>query len=180
MLRPGGAWRSWRESRTEDTDRMHPSIRRGLRALLLALPVVLAGCARTSTAPVDENTIEITVHVPAICDARHAERIALHHAAVETIRRGFDDYIVVGTVGGNHAISVGPATARTMPYRDGERTLFSDDAPLLGHHRLLAVRMFRAGEGDGAASVSARAVLGNEWEAIAAKGASNTCFGIGG
>ncbi len=159
---------------------MHPSIPRVLRAMLLALPIVLAGCARTNTAPVDENTIEITVHVPAICGARDAERLALRHAAVETIRRGFDDYIVIGTVGGDHAIHTGPATARTMLDGGRERTLFSDEAPLLGHHRLLAVRMFRTGESTGAALVSARAVLGDEWEAIAAKGASNTCFGIGG
>ncbi len=40
--------------------------------------------------------------------------------------------------------------------------------------------MFRAGEGDSAATVSARAVLGDEWEAVVAKGAPNLCLGIGG
>ena len=159
---------------------MHPSIRRGLRALLLVLPVVLAGCTRTSTAPAGENTIEITVHVPAICDGSDAERLAFRHAAVETIRRGFDDYLVIGTVGGEHALGAGPATARTMLYDGGEKTLFSEDAPLLAHHRLLVVRMFRAGEDDGTATVSARAMLGDEWEAIAAQGAPATCFRLDG
>ena len=159
---------------------MSTFIRRGFRVLLLLLPVVLTGCARTSTAPVGEDTIEVTVHVGTICDGSDAERLARRHAAVETIRRGFDDYIVIGSVGGDHAAEEAPATARTTLSEGSGRTLFSEDAPLLAHHRMLTVRMFRAGEGDSAATVSARAVLGDDWEAVAAKGAPHTCFGIGG
>jgi len=156
------------------------SIRRGIRVLLVVLPVVLAGCARTSTAPVGADTIEITVHVGTICDGSDAERLARRHAAVETIRRGFDDYVVVGSFGGDHMADEEPATARTTLSGSSGRTLFSEDAPLLAHHRVLTVRMFRAGEGDSAATVSARAVLGDEWEAVVAKGAPNLCLGIGG
>ena len=159
---------------------MSTSIRLGLRVLLLLLPAVLTGCARTSTVPVGEDTIEITVHVATICDGRDAERLARRNAAVETIRRGFDDYIVIGSVGGDHMAEEEPATARTTLSGSSGRTLFSDDAPLLAHHRVLTVRMFQAGAGDSAATVSARAVLGDEWEAVAAKGVPNTCFGIGG
>ena len=159
---------------------MSTSIRLGFRVLLLLLPAVLTGCARTSTAPVGEDTIEVTVHVGTICDGRDAERLAQRHAAVETIRRGFDDYVVIGSVGGDHMAEEEPATARTTLSGGSGRTLFSEDAPLLAHHRVLKVRMFQAGAGDSAASVSARAVLGDEWEAVAAKGAPITCFGIGG
>ena len=158
---------------------MSTSIRHGLHVLLLLLPAVLIGCARTSTAPAGEDTIEITVHVATICDERDAERIAQRHAAVETVRRGFDDYIVIGSIGGDHVAEEAPATARTILSGDSGGMLLSEDAPLLAHHRMLTVRMFRAGEGDSAATVSARAVLGDEWEAIAAQGAPNTCFGIG-
>ena len=159
---------------------MSTSIRHGFRVLLLLLPAVLTGCARTSTVPVGEETVEITVHVGTICDGRDAERLARRHAAVETIRRGFDDYVVIGSVGGDHTAGEEPATARTILSGSSGRTLFSEDAPLLAHHRVLTVRMLQAGEGDSAATVSARAVLGDEWEAVAAKGAPNTCFGIGG
>ena len=161
---------------------MRTSIRRGLRVLFLLLPAALAltGCARTSTVPVGEDTIEITVHVGTICDGGDAERLARRHAAVETIRRGFDDYVVIGSVGGDHTADEEPVTARTTLSGSSGRTLFSEDAPLLAHHRVLTVRMFQAGAGDSAATVSARAVLGDEWEAAAAKGAPNTCFGAGG
>ena len=159
---------------------MSASIRLGLRVLLLLLPAVLTGCARTSTVPVGEDTIEVTVHVGTICDEGDAARLAQRHAAVETIRRGFDDYIVIGSVGGDHTAGEEPATARTTLYGSSGRTLFSEYAPLLAHHRMLTIRMFPAGEGDSAAAVSARAVLGDEWEAVVAKGPSTTCLGIGG
>lgn len=159
---------------------MSTFIRRGLRVLLLLLPVVLAGCARTSTAPAGADTIEITVYVGTICDAGDAERLARRHAAVETIRRGFDDYVVIGSVGGDHVAEEESATARTTLSGGSGRTLFSEDAPLLAHHRVLTVRMFQAGEGDSAATVSARAVLGDEWEAVVASGPATICLGAGG
>ena len=159
---------------------MSISILRGVRILLLLLPVVLTGCARTSTAPVGADTIEVTVHVGTICDGGDAERLARRHAAVETIRRGFDDYVVIDSVGGDHTAKEEPATARTTLSGGSGRTLFSEDAPLLAHHRVLTVRMFQAGEGDSAATVSARAVLGDEWEAVVARGPATTCLGVGG
>ena len=156
---------------------MNTSIRLGLRVLLVALLGAMAGCARTSTVPLDADTIEIAVRVGTICDAGDAERLARRQAAVETIRRGFEDYVVIDSVGGDHVADEAPATARKN--LDGIDTgpLFSEDAPLLAHHRVLTVRMFRAGEGDSAVSVSARAVLGDDWEALVTKGAPATCLG---
>ncbi len=112
---------------------MSTSIRRGIRVLLVVLPVVLAGCARTSTAPVGADTIEITVHVGTICDGSDAERLARRHAAVETIRRGFDDYVVVGSFGGDHMADEEPATARTTLSGSSGRTLFPEETPPLAH-----------------------------------------------
>ena len=159
---------------------MNTSIHCGPGIVILALSVVLAGCATTSTAPAGADTIEITVHVATVCDGADAERLARRHAAVETIRRGFDDYMVTGSVGGDHAAYDPPATARTILHGSDEGAFFSEDAPLLAHHRVVTVRMFRAGEGDSTRTVSARAALGDDWEAIVAKGAPNTCLGIGG
>ena len=159
---------------------MHTSIRRGLRVLLVALLGVTTGCARTSTAPLDADTVEIAVRVGTICDGRDADRLARRQAAVETIKRGFEDYMVIDSVGGDHLADAVPATARTTLYGNRTRALFSEDAPLLAHHRILTVRMLRAGQGDSTAAVSARAVLGDDWEALVTKGAPTICLGIGG
>ena len=110
---------------------MNIAIRRVLRVLLVALPAVVTGCARTSTVPLDEDTIEVTVHVATICDGRDAERLARRHAAVETIRRGFDDYVVIDSVGGDHVAEEHARDRAHDPVRNGSpRTLFSEDAPL--------------------------------------------------
>ena len=159
---------------------MSPCIRRALRVLPIALAVVVAGCARTSTVPVDADTIRITVRVAPICDGKDADRLARRQAAVETIRRGFEDYVVVSSVGGDHLADEAPVTARTILNGDSTRALFSEDAPLLAHHRVLTVRMLRAGQGDSTSSVSARAFLGDDWEELVTKDAAPTCVGLGG
>ncbi|MDD9980665.1 MAG: hypothetical protein OXU81_04800 [Gammaproteobacteria bacterium] len=159
---------------------MNMLIRRAPRVLLVALTglmVVMTGCARTSTAPLDADTIEITVRVATICDGKDAERIAHRHAAVETIKRGFDDYIVIDSVGGDHLAAHAPLTARSTLYGNSSEPLLWEDAPLLAHHRVLTVRMFQAGQGESSATVSAHAVLGDDWEALVTKGAPTTCLG---
>ena len=159
---------------------MNASIRSGLGVLLVALVGVTTGCARTSTVPVDADTIEISVRVATICDGRDVDRLAQRQAAVETIRRGFEDFVVIDSVGGDHIADHAPETARTHLYGNSAAPLLSEDAPLLAHHRVLTVRMFHAGQGDSTATVSARAFLGDDWEALAAKGAPTTCLELGG
>ena len=156
---------------------MNAAIRCVLRVLLVALAGLLAGCARTSTVALDADVIEIAVHVATVCDGRDADRIARRQAAVETLRRGYEDYVVIDAVGGDHVANETSLTARTTLYGGSTRALFSQDAPLLAHHRVLTIRMFSAGGGDSAASVSARAVLGDDWEALVTKGAPATCLG---
>ena len=165
---------------SDDSDRMNVSIRSGLGVLLVALASVTTGCARTSTVPVDADTIEISVRVATICDERDADRLAKRQAAVETIRRGFEDFVVIDSVGGDHLADHAPETARTNLHGNRATPLFSEDAPLLAHHRVLTVRMFPAGQGESVTNVSARAVLGDDWETLVAKGAPTTCLGVGG
>lgn len=159
---------------------MNSSIRRGLGVLLVVLAGIATGCARTSAVPVGADTIQIAVRVATICDAADADRLARRQAAVETIRRGYQDFVVIDSVGGDHAAEHAPETARTNLFGAGATPLFSEHAPLLAHHRVLTVRMFLAGQGESATTVSARAVLGDDWEARVTKGAPTTCLGIGG
>ena len=159
---------------------MNRSIPGALRVLLIALMTAMTACARTSTSLLDTDRIEIAVRVGTICDAANADRIARRQAAVETIRRGFDEYQVIGSVGGDHVAYDRPLTARTMLSGDRTGTFLSEDAPLLARHRVLTIRMFHAGQDGSEEAVSARAVLGSDWETLATKGAPTTCFGADG
>ena len=156
---------------------MNTSIRNVLCVTLAALAGVAAGCARTSTVSLDTDVIEVAVHVATICDGSDADRLARRQVAVETIRRGYEDYVVIDSVGGDHLARDTTVTARTILYGAGTGALFSEDAPLIAHHRVLTVRMFPAGGGGSTASVSAHAVLGDDWETLVTRGAPATCLG---
>ena len=164
----------------EDSDGVNTFIQCVLRVLLVALVGVMAGCARTSTTSLDADTIEIVARVATICSGADAGRIAHRQAAVETIHRGFDDFIVLDSLGGDHLARDAPVTARTTLYGTDTGALFSEDAPVLAHHQVLTIRMFQAGQGESEASVSARAVLGDDWKSLVTKGAPATCLGIDG
>ena len=161
---------------SKEPDGMNMSIRCALRVLLVALVGVMAGCARTSTLPLAANRIEVTVRVAPVCSRTDADRLALQQAAVETIKRGFEDFIVINTDGGDHIAGYTPMTARTTLFGNSATTSFSGGAPRVAHHRVLTVQMLHAGQLTSEA-LSARAVLGSDWKALVMKGAPATCLG---
>ena len=65
-------------------------------AMSVVLMGILTGCARTSTLPLATDRIEITVRVAPIC-RDDADRLALQKAAVETIKSGLENFIVIDT-----------------------------------------------------------------------------------
>ena len=146
-------------------------------AIFVVLMGVLTGCARTSTLPLAADRIEITVRVAPICSREDADRLALQQAAVETIKAGFENFIVINTGGGDYISGYTPATAHTTLYGNSATTTVSGGAPLVAHRRVLAIQMFHAGRPESEAALSAHAVLGSDWQAIVTKGAPNTCFG---
>src|SRR5262245_40675109 len=84
-----------------------------MRGVLLACAVAITvgGCAGTSTMPLAQDTVQITARAAPICGAVGAEKLALKQAAVETIRRGYDRFVVLnaqagGTYRGNTAVVV--------------------------------------------------------------------------
>ena len=121
--------------------------------------------------------IEITVRVAPICSREDANRLALRQAAVETIKAGFENFIVINTGGGDYISGYTPVTAHTTLYGNSATTTVSGGAPHVAHRRVLAIQMFHAGGSGSEAALSAHAVLGSDWQTIVTKGAPNTCFG---
>lgn len=63
-----------------------------------ALSVLLAACSTTQTVvPLAADTIQVTVEAHGECDLADAKVIATRRIAVETIRRGFDGYAIIGS-----------------------------------------------------------------------------------
>jgi hypothetical protein len=68
-----------------------------LSAAILAASLLTA-CATTQTVvPLATDTIQVTVQAHGECDFDDAKRIAGRRVAVETIRRGFDAYVITGS-----------------------------------------------------------------------------------
>lgn len=85
-----------------------------LYAMSVVLMGILTGCARTSTLPLATDRIEITVRAAPIC-RDDADRLALQKAAVETIKSGFENFIVIDTGGGGYISGYTPTTPAIHP-----------------------------------------------------------------
>lgn len=160
-------------------------------AILLPLSFVVAGCAQSSVMDLDSNTIQITTEAAPVCGQGGAQQVAAKRAAYETLRRGYDKYVIlagdyqnnVGVVGhtpivantyGSGSIN---AYGNTATYSGQSSTYVSGGQPIIGgtHNQGLAVRLFRMGEPGSETAIDARNVLGPEWQEIMAKKPGQTC-----
>ena len=159
--------------------------------ILLTLSFAVAGCAQSSVMELDSNTIQITTEAAPVCGQGGAQEVAAKRAAYETLRRGYDKYVILGGDYQNNVGVVGhtPITANTYgsgninaygntaTYSGQSSTYVSGGQPIIGgsHNQGLAVRLFRTGEPGSENAIDARNVLGPEWQKIMAKKPGQTC-----
>ncbi|MGN6117746.1 MAG: hypothetical protein ACTHN2_19760 [Nitrobacter sp.] len=145
-----------------------------MRAIgIVALCVALGGCAGASTIPLAQDTVQITARAAPICGAVGAEKIAIRQAAVETIRRGYDRFIILNAqAGGTYAGST-PIVVQRL---GGGVTMASGGAPLIAPNQGLVVKMFKDGDPAASNALSARDSLGADWQEQVKKNTIN-CLG---
>jgi hypothetical protein len=157
--------------------------------ILVVLPLV--GCASSSVMQLDSNTVEIATSAAPVCGQQGAQQVAVKRAAIETLQRGFDRYIILGAQAQNNVGVVGytPITANTYnsgvvntygntaTYNGNANTIVSGGQPIIAgsHDQKLSIRMFKAGDPQGANAIDARQTLGPDWQKILAKGPGATC-----
>jgi hypothetical protein len=144
--------------------------------------LTLAGCATTSVTPVAKNQIIISASAAPACGRSGAARVAAKMAASETIRRGYQRYIIVGANSANnvHVSRTGPTYAQTYSNAtySGNRmagnstTYFGGQQTIIGgtHDSDLAVVMFNPREPGFENAIDARTELGEGWEKIVKDG----------
>jgi hypothetical protein len=152
-----------------------------LKAIILALlPLVVVGCARSAAMPLAKDTVEITSSAAPACGRAGAQKVAFQRAAVETIRRGYDRFVIVGGEAQTDirvlgytpttAYTTGSATAtgygNTATAYGSSTTTVTGGMPIYGgsHNQGLVVKMFRDGDPAGANALEARQVLGPAWQ----------------
>jgi hypothetical protein len=159
----------------------------GLSAVLVIATVVLSACTSTNVTPLAGNVVSISTSAAPVCGRQGAQRVASKQAAAETLRRGFDRFIVAGTQGSSDIRQIGstPTYADTVASGDvvgnsvyvrGRTNIYGGQPIYAGsHNRELTVVMFRNGDPKGANALDARTELGADWQKKL-KSSGSTCF----
>jgi hypothetical protein len=159
--------------------------------VVLALVHLLGACASSSVMDVASDTIVISTAAAPACGQRGAQEVAVKRAAYETLKRGYDKYIILDAEAESNVGVVGytPLIANTQSYGSintygnsgtysgSSNTYVTGGQPIIAgtHDQKLSVRMFRSGDPDAARAVDARQVLGPDWQKVMTKGPGLTC-----
>lgn len=155
-------------------------------ALLICGSLLIAGCASTSVMQVSQNEILLTTAAAPACGTTGSQRVAQEMAAVETLRRGFTRYLIMGAGSQNNVgvIQTGPTYSQTYgtatvtgntvqgssnTYYGGQQTIFTGS-----HDTAIRLMMLNKGDRGFEQGVDAKMILGVDWEKKVADGV-NTC-----
>lgn len=150
-----------------------------------AIILLLSSCVQSSTMRVSQNQAIIQTSAEPMCGSVGAARAAQKQAAVETIKAGYDRYIITSAASANNV------TATQMPgsyqtygtmnsyggYGTVNATTTYTPGPIIyggSHDQSIGVRMFKDGEPGSNQAISAREVLGPKW-AVIVKDGVNLC-----
>jgi hypothetical protein len=155
------------------------------KLLIIGLPILLGGCAQTDTMKVSRNEVIINTSAAPICGGNGAAKVAEKMAAIETIRAGYDRYVIVGAQRSNNTRVVqtggtvntfGTVNSYGNNASFGSTSTYTPNYAVRGSHdQSIAVRMFKNAEPGADSAISARDILGPKWENLAKDGIS-TCL----
>jgi hypothetical protein len=155
---------------------------------MFAIGILLTatGCASTSVTPLTNNKFLLQTSAAPACGASGAQEVATQMAAVETLRRGYDRFIITGTDSQSNVsvIQTNPTAAYTTgtfnsygntTYGNMQTSYYGGGPMVVGtHDASLLVLMLRKGDPEYGSGVDARTVLGSDWQELVSKGI-NTC-----
>ena len=155
-----------------------------LTGTTLALSALtLAACTSSDTIRTSANTAIVRTSAAPVCGGAGAARVAQKQAAIETIKAGYDRYMIVdGRSANNIGVAQGPGTYHhSGTYNRGfysGTTTYQPGMPIVygSHDQAFAIYMFRNGEAGAHQAVPAREVLGEKWQEMVKAGRVNTCM----
>jgi len=146
---------------------------------VLSVGLVLSGCAGAEVTRVSQNAMIVDAGAAPACGAKGAARVAAKSAAVETIKSGFDGYIIGGIASQNNVRTITtPGQSYTYGNYGGgtinATTYYTEDTYVVGSHdRRLYVVMFKKTDPEFKKAVDARKMLGENWEETVKNGVHN-------
>lgn len=153
-----------------------------LTGTALALSVVaLAACTSSNAVRTSANTAIIQTSAAPVCGGTGAAKVAQQQAAIETIKAGYDRYIIMDARSANNiGVMQTPGKFQTTGTLSGGvyngTTTYQPGMPIVygSHDQAFAIRMFRNGEPGAGQAIPARDILGPKWQEKVKAGV-NTC-----
>lgn len=147
--------------------------------------LLLSSCVQSSTMRVAQNQAIIQTSAEPMCGSIGAARAAQKQAAIETIKAGYDRYIIVSAAASNNVQATQmPGSYRTYGtvnsfgnFGTVNTTTTYTPGPVVysgSHDQAIGVHMFKEGEPGSAQALSARETLGPKW-AVIVKDGINFC-----
>lgn len=153
-----------------------------MKKVLLATLVALYGCAGTNAVRTSHDTVIIQASAAPVCGSIGAARVAQRQAAIETLRAGFDRYIIVGGASASNVTATQmPGTYNTTGTYGGgwmsAQTTYTPGPVIYSgsHDQSFAVKMFKEGDPYASRAISARETLGPKWAEEIKRGSLTTC-----
>lgn len=143
-----------------------------MRLFLVFVAVsVLSGCAGSEAIQTSSNTMFIQTEAAPYCGGTGALHVAQQSAAIETIKAGYDRYIITGSQAQNSVVanqvpgSYNTTVVGGRGFYQGTTTYQPGPTIVSGSHdQGLAIAMFREGEPGALQAISARDTLGADWQ----------------
>jgi hypothetical protein len=126
------------------------------------LTMFFAACATTDIQPLSATSFKVATEAAPACGRSGARKVANQAAAIEVIRRGGDKFIFIGEDTGSRLTGV------TYNMYTGFQAYNSNEQGLV-------VQMLTKGQSGYNDALSARQILGANWQAIVEKGIPDTC-----
>lgn len=134
----------------------------------------LGACTHTGVMQLSNNVVEITAVAAPACGVLGAQDVASKDAAIATIQHGFDSYIIMD---GQASDNVGAVGYIQQSYNSGPYS-YNTSTPIIGgtYKQGIFVRMFHANDPGSDNAISAKDILGTNWQQIASSGFPSTCL----
>lgn len=148
--------------------------------------LALIGCARTSVMQISSNEIMLTTSAAPICGTTGSQQVAQQMAAIETLRRGYERYLIAGAGTQNnvgviqtaptYANTYGSATVTGNTVHGSATTYYGGQQTIVygSHDTAMRVLMLNAGDQGYEQGVDAKVILGQDWQEKVTNGI-NSC-----
>ncbi|WP_044548395.1 hypothetical protein [Mesorhizobium japonicum] len=157
------------------------------KAIALALSCgLVSACAASSAIRTSASTEIVQTSAAPVCGGIGAARVAQKQAAIDTLKAGYDRYIIYDAAASNDVRvtqmpgsyqTIGTASVNANMATLNANTQYIPGPTIVsgGHHQSLGVKMFKEGEPGAAQAVSARDTLGPDWQKLLKEGTVRTC-----